>query len=129
MRVLAMLLSGLLLGARATNRSYYRYGLPGVVSLSDPVLLVITLRNRSDEPRYVHRNVQRHWISRSSARTEIMSRKFLHPFKMPLEVTDNRDWVRVEASRRCGARSRCDQPNSASKRPVFSVRGFWRQTP
>ncbi len=127
MRVLAMLLSGLLLGARADESfvlSVTAY--PGAVSLSDPVLLVITLRNRSDEPRYVHRNVQRHLDFAVFREDGDHVRRFIHPFIMPLEVTDNRDWVRVEARQalRCTVEVRPAQLG-IERAGVFSLRGFW----
>jgi hypothetical protein len=127
MRALALLLSGLLLGASSDDSfvlSVAAY--PGAVSLPDPVLLVITLRNRSGEARYVHRNVQRHLDFAVFGENGDHVRRFIHPFMMPPEVTDSRDWVRVEAGQalRCTVEVRPAQLG-IERAGVFSLRGFW----
>jgi hypothetical protein len=127
MRVLAILLSGLLLGGTTDDTFVLSVAaFPGAVSLSDPVLLLITLKNRSDEPRYVHRNVERHLdfaVFREDGRHV---RRFVHPFTMPLTVTDSRDWVRVEPRQalRCTIEVRLAQLG-IERAGVFSLRGFW----
>ena len=125
--MVAMLLAAFLLGSGDNDSIVLSVAArPSVVTLSEPVTLVITLRNRSDKPRYVHRSVEQHMDFAVRAADGSLMRGFMHPPSMPVAAIDLRDWIRIEAGKalRCVAEMPLHHLG-IERTGVFSVTGFW----
>jgi len=131
MRIAAILLSALLVGAIADDRSIVLSvaSKQDLAPLSERVVLVITLRNRSDRPLYVHRNVDAMLDFAVRDAAGRLVRGFMHPPGMPLIATDSREMLRIGA---LGA-YRCfiEVPLAdlgIERAGVFALEGFWSGT-
>jgi hypothetical protein len=96
------------------------------VGPSEPVTLVVTLRNRSSKPRYVHPNVSRQLDFAVRASDGTLLRGFMHPPGLPPMPGSPRDWVLVEGKR--SVRCVMDVPLTdlgIDGRGTFSLAAFW----
>lgn len=96
------------------------------VALSESVTLVISLTNRSDKYRYIHRNVERTLDFAVRDAAGRLVRYFNDPPPMPLEIDDTGDFVRIEPRRayRCVIELPLDHLG-IERAGAFSVVGFW----
>jgi hypothetical protein len=116
LRVPAILFAALLLGSSADDDSIVLSvsAKPSAVPLSESVTLVSSLRNRSDEPRYVYRDVGRQLDFAVRGADGRLVRGFMHPPAVPPIPSDSRDWVRIEGKKPFGASSECPWLTSPS---------------
>jgi hypothetical protein len=128
MRTPAILLATLLLGWRADNDSIVLSvaARPSAVPLSEPVTLVISLRNRSDETHYVHRDVRRQLDFAVRSADGRLVRGFMHPPLPPPTLSNSRDWVRIDGKKAI----RCIVVMPLADLGIeqageFSLTGFW----
>ena len=131
MRIAAILLASLLVAATALDKSLALSVAvrSNPVSLSEPVTLVVTLRNRSDRPRYVHRNVEAMLDFAVRDADDQILRGFMHPPGMPLMPKTPQDLVRIEGWKAYQCVVEVPLADLGIERAgVFSVFGFWSGT-
>jgi hypothetical protein len=128
MRIPAILFAALLQGSGPHNSIVLSISArPNPVSLSQSVALVITLTNRSNEPRYVHRALGQPLEFAVRGADAKLVRWFYDAPPPPPIPRDSRDLVRIEGkhSIRCVAEMPLGDLG-IRRAGVFSVTGFWQ---